>query len=52
MDLHSLALILRTAALSPIPDERKVSEQQLNQVSQFPLQFLFRCIYTVAWSRV
>ncbi|AEC08570.1 unnamed protein product [Arabidopsis thaliana] len=43
MDLHSLALILRTAALSPIPDERKVSEQQLNQLEHTP-QHLVRLL--------
>ncbi|XP_048608385.1 importin beta-like SAD2 isoform X3 [Brassica napus] len=31
MDLPSLALILRAAALSPNPDERKASERKLNQ---------------------
>ncbi|KAH0889338.1 hypothetical protein HID58_051767 [Brassica napus] len=32
MDLPSLALILRAAALSPNPDERKASERKLNQL--------------------
>ncbi|KAG7573257.1 Exportin-2 central domain [Arabidopsis suecica] len=43
MDLPSLALILRTAALSSIPDERKVSEQQLNQLQHTP-QHLVRLL--------
>ncbi|XP_048608383.1 importin beta-like SAD2 isoform X1 [Brassica napus] len=37
MDLPSLALILRAAALSPNPDERKASERKLNQMC-FQLQ--------------
>ncbi|KAF8079661.1 hypothetical protein N665_1010s0008 [Sinapis alba] len=43
MDLPSLALILRAAALSPNPDERKASEQQLNQLQQAP-QHLVRLL--------
>ncbi|EOA26503.1 hypothetical protein CARUB_v10022552mg [Capsella rubella] len=43
MDLHSLSLILRAAALSPIPDERKASEQQLNQLQYTP-QHLVRLL--------
>ncbi|CAL9235143.1 unnamed protein product [Arabidopsis halleri] len=43
MDLPSLALILRTAALSSIPDERKASEQQLNQLQHMP-QHLVRLL--------
>ncbi|RID62109.1 hypothetical protein BRARA_E01202 [Brassica rapa] len=43
MDLPSLALILRAAALSPNPDERKASEQQLNQLQHTP-QHLVRLL--------
>ncbi|CAN8315578.1 unnamed protein product [Cochlearia groenlandica] len=43
MDLPSLALILRDAALSPIPDERKASEQKLNQLQHTP-QHLVRLL--------
>ncbi|CAF1824795.1 BnaC04g12980D [Brassica napus] len=43
MDLPSLALILRAAALSPNPDERKASELQLNQLQHTP-QHLVRLL--------
>ncbi|XP_010414101.1 PREDICTED: importin beta-like SAD2 isoform X3 [Camelina sativa] len=43
MDLPSLALILQAAALSPVPDERKASEQQLNQLQNTP-QHLVRLL--------
>ncbi|KAJ0261946.1 Importin beta-like SAD2 [Hirschfeldia incana] len=43
MDPPSLALILRAAALSPNPDERKASEQQLNQLQHTP-QHLVRLL--------
>ncbi|CAF2122421.1 unnamed protein product [Brassica napus] len=43
MDLPSLALILRAAALSPNPDERKASEQKLNQLQHTP-QHLVRLL--------
>ncbi|KAG5396654.1 hypothetical protein IGI04_018468 [Brassica rapa subsp. trilocularis] len=43
MDLPSLVLILRAAALSPNPDERKASEQQLNQLQHTP-QHLVRLL--------
>uniref|UniRef100_A0A1J3IJ64 Importin beta-like SAD2 n=1 Tax=Noccaea caerulescens TaxID=107243 RepID=A0A1J3IJ64_NOCCA len=43
MDLPSLALILRAAALSQNPDERKASEQQLNQLQHTP-QHLVRLL--------
>ncbi|WZZ54923.1 hypothetical protein YC2023_055030 [Brassica napus] len=46
MDLPSLALILRAAALSPNPDERKASEQQLNQLQHTP-QHLVRLLQIV-----
>ncbi|XP_048630675.1 importin beta-like SAD2 isoform X2 [Brassica napus] len=36
MDPPSLALILRAAALSPNPDERKASERKLNQLQHTP----------------
>ncbi|CAN8285361.1 unnamed protein product [Cochlearia groenlandica] len=43
MDPPSLALILRAAALSPNPDERKASEQKLNQLQHTP-QHLVRLL--------
>ncbi|CAH2059895.1 unnamed protein product [Thlaspi arvense] len=43
MDLPSLALILRDAALSPNPDERKASELKLNQLQHTP-QHLVRLL--------
>ncbi|CAN6807300.1 unnamed protein product [Brassica oleracea] len=43
MDLPSLALILRAAALSPNPDERKASERKLNQLQHTP-QHLVRLL--------
>ncbi|KAL1190721.1 Importin beta-like SAD2 [Cardamine amara subsp. amara] len=43
MDLPSLALILRSAALSSILDERKDSEQKLNQLQHTP-QHLVRLL--------
>ncbi|XP_010469688.1 PREDICTED: importin beta-like SAD2 [Camelina sativa] len=43
MDLPSLALILQAAVLSPVPDERKASEQQLNQLQNTP-QHLVRLL--------
>ncbi|XP_010510174.1 PREDICTED: importin beta-like SAD2 [Camelina sativa] len=43
MDLPSLALILRATVCSPVPDERKASEQQLNQLQNTP-QHLVRLL--------
>ncbi|XP_010542760.1 PREDICTED: importin beta-like SAD2 isoform X1 [Tarenaya hassleriana] len=46
MDLPSLALILRAAALSPNPDERQAAVQNLNQLEHTP-QHLVRLLQIV-----